>query len=589
MMDIFEFVKSKVAILDVVSEYVTLKQTGSYWKGLSPFRNEKTPSFTVSPHREIYYCFSSNQGGDVVDFISKIENCTQLEAVHFLVDRFGLTLPEKIAYNAEQTAEHKDARQRHYATCLFFAEWCHQQLSKEVEAQKYFQRRNFTSTIFTQFLLGVCPTGSQTIKKLVAQAQKAGIFVQDFLDASLLAKGRSSLYSPFEGRIIFPIFDHLGRAIGFGGRIFLPDDDRPKYYNSKDHRYFNKSSILFGLDKAKKAIQQHNTVYLVEGYTDCISMTQKGYTNVVATLGTACTPEHLHILSRYANKLFIVYDADIAGKKAIMRLCDMCWSIHLELTVIPLPAGSDPASYLEKCDTLPMPQDIFVFLLEQLGKNFLNKADTEKLAELQELLTIVNKVKDPVYQHMILHKFSVTLDIPFTTLKQSLERSPLSPIHTSSTMQKPLVDEEVPDFPVLEKKIFSSILELKGQVPEDDKNFLITYLSKPLSTYLFFLQNNAFNFSHLYTSLEPKEKKILGKTILMLNNEEKGPSIELFRALMKEFRRQHWRSIVKNVKIKLTKAQKNGDHKQAKQILEEFNKLKKQVLREDYDDKENQK
>src|SRR5579871_5907950 len=342
-MNIFSFIKERVAILDVVNEYVTLKRAGGYHKGTCPFHHEKTASFTVSPDKHIFYCFGCHLSGDVISFIARIENCSQKDAAQLLAEKYSLELPHNFSFEAtEKETEHKN---HYFLICKAVATWCHQQLLKNNVAQAYFQRREFTPEMFAYFDIGYFPSGNVAINDLLYAMKRQSILAQDLLDAAILAEGRTTFYSPFEDRLIFPIKDTLGRYCGFGGRTFKEHDTRPKYYNSRENDYFIKGSLLFNLDKAKKSIQESGKIFLVEGYTDCMAMTQHGIPNTVATLGTACTLEHLKQLARYAEHIFIVYDSDHAGKSAILRLAELSWQVNLEVKVITLPDGEDPASF----------------------------------------------------------------------------------------------------------------------------------------------------------------------------------------------------------------------------------------------------
>jgi len=312
-MNLFGYIKGKIAILDVIGTYTTLKKAGLYWKGTCPFHHEKTASFTVSPHREIFYCFGCHAGGDAITFIAKAENCSPMEAIKLLVDRYGLTLPDNLVTDTDSSS--LQDKKRYYELCQQVAHWCASNLAKSPVALSYLLERGMDKTTIEKFNIGYFPGGLLSIKNLIASMQKQNILATDLIEAHIITPGKSVLYSPFEERILFPIKDHLGRFCGFGGRIFKPQDDRAKYYNSRENDYFNKGSLLFGLDVAKASIQQEGSVFLVEGYTDCIAMAKHGFINTVATLGTACTIEHLKILSRYAHTLLIVYDADRAGQE----------------------------------------------------------------------------------------------------------------------------------------------------------------------------------------------------------------------------------------------------------------------------------
>jgi DNA primase len=430
-MSLFNFIKSQVTILDVVQEYTTLKKNGAYWKGCCPFHHEKTPSFSVSPHKEIFYCFGCHMGGDAISFIEKIEQCSPLEAAHYLAQRFNIAIPENIAHEPE-SAKTQQERDSYFALCQQVAAWCHKNLQHNAELTNYVTERGFSQEMVNHFCLGYFPGGPSALKSFLAHMRTHNILTQDLIDANIIAPSKSnSFYSPFEERLMFPIKDHLGRWCGFGGRIIKPHDDRAKYYNSKENEFFTKGSLLFGFDLAKKSMQETGTVFLVEGYTDCMAMVQHGYPNTVATLGTACTSNHLKTLSRYVQQVYLVYDNDKAGQQAVMRIAQLCWQVDLELFVISLPEGQDPASWLKNNKTLkPQAQeakDLFVFFIDSIGKNFSGKLIPEKVRLTRSVVDIIRTIDDPLKQDFLLQKAAKTFDIPFQALKQELGRSTHTP------------------------------------------------------------------------------------------------------------------------------------------------------------------
>src|SRR3990167_4037364 len=311
-MNLFSYIKQKTPILDVVSQYVSLKRAGMYWKSSCPFHAEKTASFTVSPHRDIFYCFGCHKGGDAIEFICAMEQCSPLEAAKFLAERHQIAIPQELASPQQEQSTSRDEKKRYFELSRLVADWCHEQLKKHVPALRYIAQRGITEEQVDRFCLGYLPACATALKELIKCAHQQAFSVQELYDMHFIFENRGLAHSPFEQRILFPIQDHLGRFCGFGGRIFLPGDERPKYYNSHDTPYFQKGSLLFGMDKAKKSIQQQGYAFLVEGYTDCIAMVQHGQTNTVATLGTACTLEHLQLLSNHAEKVYVLYDGDSA-------------------------------------------------------------------------------------------------------------------------------------------------------------------------------------------------------------------------------------------------------------------------------------
>ena len=574
-MNIFEFVKSKVSILDVVNEYVTLKPAGRYWKGPSPFKHEKVPSFTVSPHKEIYYCFSSGQGGDVIQFITAMENCTPLEAARYLIDRHKLQIPATVEWN--KAAVDVTKKTTYETACDFFAQWCHGLLAKNKNATAYLEKRGVAPAIIDQFMIGYCPLGEEQLRQLISQAQKHNILLQDFFDAQILMDGKHSIFCPFEDRIIFPIYNHVGACCGFGGRVFRQDDTRAKYYNSHDHAYFNKSSILFGLHNAKKSIQKSGNIFLVEGYLDCIAMAQAGYTNSIATLGTACTVDHLKQIARYAQKLYVVYDGDEAGQKAMIRLAELCWQVNLELFVVTLPAAEDPASFLMAGKNLqPLITDaatIFTFFISHMGRQFFAKSLQERIATINNLLETIAQLPDPLQKDLLLQQMATTFDTPIETLKKQLLRKKVQVVAPDGD-QDPQTPAPAEPLPPLEKKLFSAILNNEMPLEPLEEKFLIEHMSPSLVLLLQKYRDHTYRFAPFFNAITEEEQRLV-TTVTMEHGQETSPA--LFRKLLHEFFKKHWKTVVYEMKIKLSHNE-NSSREMQQQLLREFNELKKNIM-----------
>lgn len=579
-MNIFEFVKSKIAILDVIQEYVTLKPAGKYWKGPSPFRSERVPSFTVSPHKEIYYCFSSGQGGDVISFIASIENCTQLEAVQYLLDRYKIQIPATIEWN--KNAIDITKKTTYEKTCDFFAQWCHSMLATNAGSQKYLAQRGISQSTINTFTVGYCPVGEDALKSMLSLAQKSSLLRQDFLEAQILMDGRQGLYAPFEDRIVFPIYNHLGACCGFGGRVFKEHDTRAKYYNSHDHDYFNKSTIIFGLNAAKKSIQKQGHAFLVEGYLDCITMVQAGYTNTVATLGTACTIDHLKQLSRYAHTLYVMYDGDDAGQKAMIRLAELCWQVNLELFIITLPPTEDPASFLMSGKNLePLiasAPDIFVFFIEHVGSQFFSKSLQERLTTLNQLLDTLAQLPDALQRDLLLHKMATTFDTSFETLKMQMQKKKIQP---NKAFDEPeLAEIKTSPFegvPPLEKKLFAAILNSDVPLEQGDEQFILKHISPALALLLHKYHDHNHRFDMFFNTLTEEEQRLVSSSTVEYGQDN---GAHLLQKLLEEFHRQQWKIRVHEVKMKLAQSS-NASQEEQEKILLEFHELKKNSMRKD--------
>ncbi len=418
-MTLFNFIKNHLAILDVVQDFVALKKVGFYWKGRCPFHKERTGSFTVSPHKEIFYCFGCQAGGDVISFLSKVERCSQLEAAHYAIDKYKLAVPPELLERSKSgKVTSTDERKRYWAICSFVANWCAQEAQKHRAVLSYLHSRNIQDVSIKQFNIGYFPKGSQSLQRLIRAAKDQNLLIHDLMNAHIIAEGKQNMYSPFEDRIIFPIKDYLGNVCGFGGRVFRKGDERPKYYNSREHKYFQKGSLLFGLASAKRSISGDASVFLVEGYTDCIAMVQHGYPNTVATLGTACTMQHIKLLARYAQTMYLLYDGDSAGQKAMLRLAQNCWHADMELVQLPLPADRDPATYLNEHGTieplLAKAQDIFSYYINTVTANFCRKTLQQKMSIARKLVALIGGLDDELKRDILLQKAAKTLDMHLT-------------------------------------------------------------------------------------------------------------------------------------------------------------------------------
>ncbi len=581
-MSIFTSIKSRVSIFDVINEYTSLKKIGHYWKSRCPFHHEKTASFTVSPHKEIFYCFGCHEGGDVISFIAKIENCTPLESARLLAERYNIELPDSIEF----TQHNAEEKQQYYHICKVVALWCNQQLHKHPSIMQYLQQREIAQKQIDYFTLGFFPGGPSAIKQCITALKKGLILAKDLLNANIIAQGKTTLYSPFEDRIIFPIKDSVGRFCGFGGRVYKPQDTRPKYYNSRENDFFCKGSILFGFDNAKKSIQKNGIVFLVEGYTDCIAMVQHGYPNTVATLGTACTINHLKLLSRHANYVYLLYDNDTAGQKAILRLTHLCWQANMELKVVQLPNGQDPASFLaaqNQLDTrIDQAQDIFTFFMESLGKGFSIMPLHEKVARIHRLIETIQSVDDPLKQDILLQAAARIFDMPFESLKRAFRdqnRHSFAP-RSDHASQTPQASPHTPEPSNLEKRLFCAIMNNVDLLGMQNDNYIIDQLSSPLDKILKKLQkmktsDSSFDFSHFFDTLSQDEKQYASK--LLLKNEERIDRAS-YENLIRQFQKQQWKRITRSISTQLEQARIEGNDQEVQRILRDYNTLKQKVV-----------
>lgn len=580
-MDLFNFIKNELEILSVISEYTNLKKTGSlYWKGLCPFHHEKTPSFTVSPHKKIFYCFGCHETGDVINFIEKTENISAYQAVQHLVHRYSLDVPSELEslqqIKQEQTSSH---------LCKLVAQWCQQQLTKNKLAKEYLQQRKFSQETLQQFEIGFFPAGSRAIQNLISFLMHKNFTTNDLIQENILMQGKGALYSPFEDRIMFPINDHLGQICGFGGRIFKPNDQRPKYYNSKESALFKKGKILFGFNTAKQNIQRKKTVFIVEGYTDCIAMHQYGYNNTVATLGTACTLEHLQQLEKHAQTVYILYDADNAGKQAILRLTQSCWQLDIELKVVMLPANQDPAMALESSSTIDpyinKAVDIFTFFLQSTSSQSQNRSMREQMQAIHELLKLIYHINDSLKQNFLLVKASECTQIPLEILKKEYNN------RSSNTPENPKKDHKNQvsqnTGSELEEQILAAILHDPTVVTKQYETQLLAKISDPIRSIIIKImdckkQNEESCTQELEKILTPQEIQLAQKVTFSI---ESSNIKQTFENLIKQFQKKHWKTIISHIKMKLIKAKKENNKQEEKELIDIFEDVKKSFIKTD--------
>ncbi|MBW1758843.1 MAG: DNA primase [Deltaproteobacteria bacterium] len=345
---IFE-IKNTADIVEVVSETVLLKKTGKNYLGLCPFHSEKTPSFTVNSEKQIFYCFGCGAGGNVFSFVMKQENLSFPEAAHMLARRYGIEVPTQTMSPQQKKSigERDSLFEINKQAVAFFCNVLSNSTAGE-KARVYLKKRGMAEDIINGFNLGYAPVGWDNLvnffsKKRIPEVlvEKSGLIVARNKNHT---QRKNGFYDRFRDRIIFPVFDVSMRVIGFGGRVL--DDSLPKYLNSPETPLYNKSRSVYGLHKAKQKCRETNTVYIVEGYFDLLSLFQHGISNAVATLGTSLTVEHVRLLKGYAGRFVLVYDSDEAGIKAAQRSIDIFMKEGVDVRIIVLPEGYDPDSYL---------------------------------------------------------------------------------------------------------------------------------------------------------------------------------------------------------------------------------------------------
>ncbi|MEO2068114.1 MAG: DNA primase [Desulfurobacteriaceae bacterium] len=382
---------SKVDIVDIVSHYISLKQVGRNFTALCPFHVEKTPSFVVSPEKQIFKCFGCGVGGNAITFVEKYENLSFFEAVRRVAELSGIEIPQEFG-NEEETSIIEETGLK--AAKFFY--------SKLKAIKGYLEEREIPESIAKKFLLGYAPKGySKSLKINREAAQKLGL---------LNSKGREF----FSERLIIPIFSHSGKVVAFAGRILNEDSKLPKYINSPESDTFKKGNLLYGFYQSKEAILKKREVFIVEGYFDVISLHKVGVENVVAPMGTSLTENHAKHIKRYSATPVLMFDGDNAGRKAALRSARIFYSLGVEPFVVELPEGEDPDSMARKNEDLlkehlNSPQDFVSWSLKKLET--LN--DVEKTPFLKEIVSAIFPLKfhDPFKFKSIISKLEAEFDV----------------------------------------------------------------------------------------------------------------------------------------------------------------------------------
>ncbi|MEJ2067010.1 MAG: DNA primase [Deltaproteobacteria bacterium] len=339
--EVIEEIRERADIVEVISDHVALKKAGRNFKGLCPFHQEKTPSFIVSPEKQLFHCFGCSVGGNAFTFLMKYEQISFAEAAKVLAQRYGVRIPEVRVTARDQRMD--NLRQINAVALDFYVHHIRDEKAGKI-AREYLERRGIEREAWEEYGVGYAPSRWDA---LVTYLKRKGVNVKEVEALGLIIPKKGGWYDRFRSRIIFPIFDLRDRVVGFGGRAV--DDAEPKYLNSPESVLYKKGASLYGLNVARKYIQQEGgKVFIVEGYFDLLSMAQRGVKNVVATLGTALTPEQVRLVRRFGKELFLLFDPDEAGKKAALRGFELCIQEELFPTVVPLPDGLDPDGYFQK-------------------------------------------------------------------------------------------------------------------------------------------------------------------------------------------------------------------------------------------------
>jgi DNA primase len=439
-----EEIKSRIDIVELASEYLTLKKAGRNFTGLCPFHQEKTPSFTVNREKQIFYCFGCGEGGNAITLLMKIANMTFPEAVKALAEKTGVVLPLR---SVNKDGSQKDSLREEITNLNLRAA---QQFSRNLfspagkVAREYLQVRGISDETIKQFRLGFAP---DTWRSLTDYIESSGSSLKLAEQAGLIVSGKEgSFYDRFRGRLIFPIENIFGEIVAFGGRVM--EKGEPKYLNSPESPVYIKGKNLYGLNKAKEEIRKKGFALIVEGYFDLISLWDAGIGNVVASLGTALTREHLELLRRYTLDVVALFDPDEAGKKALDRSLELFLSMNMHARALILPEGCDPDDYVkkygkEKLDKLianaPAISDYYIENVLGNGKTFEENRDLVKTA-----MEFIGKIGDErvIEKNLFVKRVAEKLGIDQELLKKEIHKKDVQ-LNPKGGSQKQTIDPHI--------------------------------------------------------------------------------------------------------------------------------------------------
>jgi DNA primase len=515
-----EHVFETARVEEVIGDFVTLKKSGTNFKGLSPFSDERTPSFMVSPVKQIWKDFSSGKGGNVVTFLMEHEHFTYPEAIKYLAKKYNIDVEE-----TEQTNEQKEEaneRESMYLVSEFANDYFQKVMFKTDQGQaiglSYFKERGFTNETIKKFQLGYSPDEWQAFTD---EAVKKGYQMEFLEKTGLTIVKDNKTFDRFKGRVMFPIHSMSGRVLGFGGRILTNDKKAAKYLNSPESTIYHKSKVLYGLYHAKQSIAKEDNCFLVEGYTDVIQFHQSGIKNVVASSGTALTPEQIRLINRLTKNITVLFDGDAAGIRASLRGIDLILEQGMNVRVCTFPNGEDPDSFAKQ-NTY---EELNTFLNEN-AKDFIQfkasilveeaKNDPIKKAEtIRDIVNSISKIPDSIKREVYVQECSRIMDISenvlFSTLAQISKKEHQQANKDFKKEQKAfeVVRQEQPKQKIdiqyeLERKIIE-ILLLYGNETEDFEDLVLKEDENTNELKLEPVINTSKVFEKIYLDLQEDE------------------------------------------------------------------------------------
>lgn len=570
-MDVIDQIKNTASIVDIASQYTTLRRRGKKHFGLCPFHSEKTPSFTVDEDKQLFHCFGCNIGGDLFTLVMEKESLSFPEALRFLAEKYNIPIPEKRKFSPQLLK----LEEKLYKVCedslAFFRKNLHN-TSEGKSAHEYLRKRGISEEIIQNLKIGYALNSWDALlnffqRKNISPGllEKAGLVLR--------RTTKEGYYDRFRARIIFPIFTPTGKVVAFGGRTII--NQEPKYLNSPDTPVYTKGKLLYGWNITKDAIREEREIILVEGYTDFLALLQAGIPNAAASLGTSLTSEQVMQASRFESRVIVAYDADAAGIKAALRAISMCFEQGVEIRILTLPKGYDPDSYIRKYGSKEFMEKIqqskpgLKFLIDSYvqGKRLESPEQKNKIARY--IVNEIVKIPDSIIQSEYLKQLSEELTIDEGTLRSLIKAK----AETKEEEQKTV-------FLNAEKRLLQILFEnssigtavFRAMRPEDYKGLKSAPVFQILSD--FFNEGKEPNYQHMREKIA---RDLFSSLSQVLQEEEQEASVEEAMECVRALRQYALENKYIGLKHRITMLEKANEDEKVLSVMKELQDVKMQL------------
>jgi DNA primase len=574
-----EEIKNRANIVDLVSEYVTLKKAGRNFIGLCPFHKEKTPSFSVTPDRQMFYCFGCGEGGNAFSFLMKINQMTYAEAIRHLAKKTGVVIPERLTQQQKQEDSRREQliRINEMAAAYYIRNL---NLPSGKDALVYLKKREIRQDVVGAFRLGFAPSNWHHLRDFF-EKEKVSLTLAE--QAGLIIPGKdASPYDRFRGRLMFPVEDLNGRVIAFGGRLI--GDGEPKYLNSPESDVYVKGRNLYALNRAKESIRKHGYAILVEGYFDLISLWNAGITHVVATLGTALTKDQIELIGRYATNVVVLFDPDEAGRKALARSLELFLAARLSARVLVLPEDLDPDDYvraygadrlLDLINRAPSLVDYYIDHVLGEGGDFEKDRDS-----LRKAVIFISQIENVIDRNLFVKRVSEKLGINQEILKNEISHALPRATRTGTVFHKARAVE----IDRLELDFIHLLLmhpeKFSGLIGSNVLEYFTSADLKKFGKILFSAANGLTSIDAIETVSHldpgPLREGLMKKFTEVQPFEEEKMLDRLITDIVRQIRRRWYKEKHRMLKMNIVKAQEAGDVELCNQYLVEKERLLKE-------------